>query len=186
MTAAEQPPEMRTYQCFKMVQAFKIEKLTPQEDGCLLISEEQAICCDSTRLRGSEACRIQVHVPQQYMEKHDPKAGGYFVRYADGYASYSPAKAFEEGYAPVHLNTGAGGLRFGQAQICLGRGQRVARAGWNGKGMWLEFVPGHGQDLPFYRMHYPVGSAAYPEGARVPWLASQTDMLARDWEVVCG
>jgi len=39
-----------------------------------------------------------VEVSEEYMDKHKPEVGGYFVRYADGYQSYSPAQAFEEGY----------------------------------------------------------------------------------------
>ena len=35
----------------------------------------------------------------EYVAKHKPQAGGYFVVYADGYRSWSPAKAFEDGYA---------------------------------------------------------------------------------------
>lgn len=33
-------------------------------------------------------------------------------------------------------------------------------------------------------IEYPEGHAAYPDGCRVPWLASQTDMLASDWSVL--
>ena len=40
-------------------------------------------------------------VPIEYMRKHEPKAGGYFVVYNDGYKSYSPAQAFEEGYTLI-------------------------------------------------------------------------------------
>ncbi|MGH7177867.1 MAG: hypothetical protein ACREJC_10835 [Tepidisphaeraceae bacterium] len=40
-------------------------------------------------------------VSQTYMRKHDPQVGGYYVVYSDGYASWSPAKAFEEGYARI-------------------------------------------------------------------------------------
>ncbi len=40
-------------------------------------------------------------VSAEYLEKHKPQAGGYYVRYADGYASYSPSKAFEDGYTPI-------------------------------------------------------------------------------------
>jgi hypothetical protein len=36
-----------------------------------------------------------------WYKKHTPACGGYYVKYADGYASFSPAKAFEEGYAPL-------------------------------------------------------------------------------------
>lgn len=37
-------------------------------------------------------------VDREYVEKHRPQAGGYYVVYADGYRSFSPAKAFVEGY----------------------------------------------------------------------------------------
>lgn len=37
-------------------------------------------------------------VSRKYMLKHDPQPGGYYVVYADGYKSWSPAQAFEEGY----------------------------------------------------------------------------------------
>lgn len=40
-------------------------------------------------------------VSGQYVAKHKPKAGGYYVQYKDGYESWSPAKAFEEGYVLV-------------------------------------------------------------------------------------
>lgn len=37
-------------------------------------------------------------VPHEYVHKHDPKVGGYYVVYEDGYKSWSPAQAFAEGY----------------------------------------------------------------------------------------
>jgi hypothetical protein len=40
-------------------------------------------------------------VSRAYVTKHSPKAGGYYVVYADGYKSWSPAQAFEEGYTRV-------------------------------------------------------------------------------------
>lgn len=77
---------------------------------------------------------------------------------------------------------------FGAALAALKAGQRVARIGWNGKGMWLAMV-GDG--------HYDVGIKTVGEcallpwigmktadGKFVPWLASQTDMLAEDWQIV--
>jgi hypothetical protein len=42
-----------------------------------------------------------IKVPKEWQDKHGAKAGGYFVRYRDGYESYSPARAFEEGYTAV-------------------------------------------------------------------------------------
>lgn len=59
-------------------------------------------------------------------------------------------------------------------------GSRMRRAGWNGKGMWLELqVPdAHSKmTLPYIYM-------STAQGDLVPWLASQTDLLSTDWEVV--
>lgn len=53
-----------------------------------------------------------ITVDQAYMDKHEPQEGGYYVRYPDGYESWSPAEAFEEGYTlvpkPAPANPGAG------------------------------------------------------------------------------
>lgn len=46
----------------------------------------------------AEAGYAPFKVDAAYVQKHDPKAGGYYVVYADGYKSWSPAEAFEEGY----------------------------------------------------------------------------------------
>lgn len=76
------------------------------------------------------------------------------------------------------------GIPFGQAIAALKAGQRVFRTGWNGRQMWLALqVPdAHStMSLPYIYIEYPVGHPAYPEGCRVPWLASQTDVLAEDW-----
>ncbi len=78
-------------------------------------------------------------------------------------------------------------MNFGQAIEALKLGSRVARSGWNGKGMWLalqrpdEFSK---MSLPYIYIEYPSGHPAYPQGSRVPWLASQTDMLSEDWQIV--
>ena len=40
-------------------------------------------------------------VSKEYLEKHDPEVGGYFVQYKDGYRSFSPAEAFEGGYTRI-------------------------------------------------------------------------------------
>ena len=78
-------------------------------------------------------------------------------------------------------------MDFGAALIALRAGHRVARSGWNGKGMWLKLqVPDENSKmtLPYIYIEYPEDHPAYPSGSRVPWLASQTDLLAEDWEIV--
>lgn len=77
-------------------------------------------------------------------------------------------------------------MDFGEALRALKNGEKVARKGWNGKGMWLELqVPDlfSKMTLPYVYLNYPDNAQNTP-GARVPWLASQTDMLSEDWEVV--
>jgi hypothetical protein len=66
----------------------------------------------------------------------------------------------------------------------LKQGKRVGRENWNGKKMWLKLqVPDENSKmtLPYIYIEYPEGHPAYPNGCRVPWLASQTDLLAEDW-----
>jgi hypothetical protein len=75
---------------------------------------------------------------------------------------------------------------FGFALSVLECGGKVQRRGWNGKGLWLEMQRPdvHSKmTLPYIFMSYPADAINTP-GARVPWLASQTDMLARDWVIV--
>ena len=118
---------------------------------------------------------------------------GYKVVYPDGYTSWSPREAFEEAYRACDAMT------FGLAIDALKKGLKVARAGWNGKGMWLALVDLIGPDvrhLVEYDVvyHAPIdlrGVKALPwigiktaDNCFVPWLASQTDMLAEDWQIV--
>lgn len=76
---------------------------------------------------------------------------------------------------------------FGMAILELKKGNKVGRLGWNGKSMWLALqVPDENSKmtLSYIYMEYPAGHPAYPLGCRVPWLASQTDMLAEDWTLI--
>jgi len=92
-------------------------------------------------------------------------------------------------------------MNFGQAIDALKAGQKVARAGWNGRGMWLILVPGTpkaklhdgtpyktalGQDECEILPHIDMWTVnASGRQAMLPgWLASQTDMLSDDWQVV--
>ena len=86
-------------------------------------------------------------------------------------------------------------LNFGDALMLLKSGQKVARLGWNGKGMFLSLVAGSA-----FKANRPPLLGIYPEGTEinycphidmrtadgkiVPWLASQTDVLAEDWVIV--
>lgn len=116
---------------------------------------------------------------------------GFLVEYLDGgkantdlyagYVSWSPADVFANAYGPT------GGMTFGLALEALKRGQKVARAGWNGKGMWLMHIPAshwettRGVELLEGRPWVGIKTV---DDQFMPWVASQSDMLASDWSIV--
>ena len=73
-----------------------------------------------------------------------------------------------------------GGGEFGDALRNLLNGDLVTRAGWNGPGMWLKLQVPDAHSL----MSRPYIYMCDAQGELVPWLASQTDLLAQDWCVV--
>ena len=69
---------------------------------------------------------------------------------------------------------------FGKALLNLKDGLKVQRLGWNGKGMYLKLqIPDEHS-----RMTLPYIYMSTVQHDLVPWLASQTDILAEDWEIV--
>lgn len=84
-----------------------------------------------------------------------------------------------------------GNLTFSTALVLLKEGKRLQRAGWNGKGMWVVLVtsalaygPGESIGLPHLTPLLPWVGMYTADHKFVPWLCSQTDMLAEDWQVV--
>ena len=131
-------------------------------------------------------------------DDEDGSDEGYLVEYIDGgqpnhpkfkgYISWSPYDVFQRAYKPN------GKLSFGDALVYLKNGEKLTRKGWNGKDMFIFLVPGSK-----FKVNRPPLLGIYPEGTEinyqphidmktaddsiVPWLASQTDMLAEDWEI---
>jgi hypothetical protein len=91
---SEDGAEMPRYKCHKEVWALKIAKIehtgspNQESDGSMMITPEDA---------GFAAFRVD----HEYVRKHKPQAGGYYVVYKDGYKSFSPAEAFEDGYLRI-------------------------------------------------------------------------------------
>lgn len=80
--------ELPQYRSHKTVRALKIQSIIPVMDGsATIIPEDDRFPPFS--------------VDAEYVKKREPKAGGYYVVYQDGYKSWSPAEAFEEGYTLV-------------------------------------------------------------------------------------
>ena len=109
---------------------------------------------------------------------------GYAVKYPDGYISWSPKGVFEEAYRVAEGDDQA--LTFGDALHFLKLGCKLQRRGWNGDGLTVELQrpDEHSKTiLPYIFLIYPPCAINTP-GFRVPWVASQTDMLAEDWQIV--
>ena len=131
---------------------------------------------------------------------------GYLVEYLDGgkpntvqytgYVSWSPKAQFEGAYRATS------GLTFGLAIEAMKKGAKVARTGWNGKGMWITLSGLNGKqevaagtfwcqnNAEFARAQggkavvqpcFTMKTAA--DEIQMGWLASQSDMLAEDWMV---
>lgn len=140
----------------------------------------------------------------------NPDDDGYLVEYTDGgepnhpnfkgYISWSPKAQFENAYRETT------GLTFGMAIEALKKGLKVSRAGWNGKGMWLslsgplegrvigadqfwsennrEWARQFGGALVLPTITMKTINSSGREAILMGWLASQTDMLSEDWEIV--
>ena len=116
---------------------------------------------------------------------------GYLVEYVDGgasnhpdhagYISWSTADVFDRSYQSTTA------MSFGHAIAAMKLGHKVARTGWNGKGMFLYLVGDWNFSERAVPVHYPSDPFIAMKTAAdtvVPWLASQTDMLADDWTIV--
>jgi hypothetical protein len=153
---------------------------------------------------------MRPYVPGEDMSKisvsqtDTPEEGGMVARNPQDHNDqwYVAKKYFEENleevvmgsspgpYGLLHLGRGS----FGQALQAMKNGEKVCRGGWNGKGMFLYYVPANsyppttaiakeafnGEDVP-YGAYIAMKTA---QGNVVPWLASQTDVLSEDWMII--
>lgn len=136
----------------------------------------------------------------------NPADDGYLVEYTDGgkpnvegyagYVSWSPKEQFDNAYLQTD------GLPFGLAIEALRKGERVARSGWNGKGMWLSLTCPETREVPadgFWSPHNKQHAIEQGGSAKVlpsitmktatgeiliGWLASQSDIFATDWMIL--
>ncbi len=83
--------EMPKYRSHKLVWALKVAKIEPDRSAphgaagsCIITPAEEGYA--------------PFRVDAEYCLKHNPQIGGYYIIYPDGYKSWSPAPAFEDGY----------------------------------------------------------------------------------------
>ena len=90
--------EMPRYRCHKEVWALKIAEIVFDREVARIEDRET----DGTAMiTPVEKGFSPFKVDAEYVRKHHPQVGGYFVVYKDGYKSFSPAVAFEDGYSLV-------------------------------------------------------------------------------------
>ena len=91
--------EMTKWQCHKIVHAEKIGKIVRDGEGENRETDGSA----NIFFEGTENIEgyTGLKVDHDYMFKHKPEVGGYYVVYEDGYKSFSPAEAFESGYTKI-------------------------------------------------------------------------------------
>lgn len=80
--------DLSKYRCHKEVWALKIEGTVLRLNGDMTITPEN-----------DEYAPFNVSA--EYVEKYNPVPGGYWVRYEDGYESFSPLDVFEDGYTLI-------------------------------------------------------------------------------------
>ena len=128
----------------------------------------------------------------QIPEGENPADEGYLVKYSDGYESWSPRKQFEEAYRDCN------GMTFGIALELLKKGCKVAREGWNGKGMFIVYQKGYPDGIPCNKQTAeawgidegdlficnPYLQIKQVDGSHSMWVPSIGDVLAEDWVVV--
>ncbi len=135
----------------------------------------------------------------ELMGRWEKGTPGMVVEYEDGYTSWSPQDVFDEAYRLTS------GMPFGLAIEAMKKGNKVCRAGWNGKGMFIVYMaPLYlppfstsdtnrkvndrtakfiGEDSPLDSQGYIAMFTATKQW-QPGWLASQADILSDDWMIV--
>jgi hypothetical protein len=152
---------------------------------------------DEEILNGLE---VSIYISPEFINGGRPKQGDMIARnpYEPNDQWFISKEYFNKNFGPFaepETSLITSGLNFGDAIQALKLGNKVARVGWNGKGMFLFLVPGS-----TFKVNRAPLLGIYPEGTEinyhahidmktadnkiVPWLASQTDALAEDWCVV--
>ena len=90
--------EMPKYKCIKDVWALKIKSIVFDSD---LAAQSGRETDGSATFTPKDDCYAPIRLSAEFVHKHKPVEGGYYVVYKDGYQSFSPAVAFEEGYVLI-------------------------------------------------------------------------------------
>jgi len=143
-------------------------------------------------IQAEPATRGKCHKGPAMLSQQQYEEEGYKVVYPDGYESWSPKSVFEEAYKPTD------GMTFGLAVEAAKKGLKIARTGWNGKGMFVVYQKGYPQGIPsnkqtaaawginegdLFRCE-PYLQIKMVNGSHAMWVPSINDVLAEDWQIV--
>ena len=159
-------------------------------------------CCNGTEMQKyigvkiiyaepMDECTFLRKVKSQDVSDRETRPG-YRVVYPDGYVSWSPKNVFEEAYRPTD------GMTFGLAVEASKKGAKIARTGWNGKGMFVVYQKGYPQGIPCNKQSAdawginegdlfkcePYLQIKMVNGSHSMWVPSINDTLAEDWMIV--
>lgn len=139
---------------------------------------------------------IEVEAYQTFEEKiiRDMKAGvgDYIITGTKGEQYPCKPDIFKEIYMPLKDEDENTGMSIGEAITALEEGKRCARKAWNGKNQYIElvynasYIDGDGNlinakhDTSGNKVIAFVGTS----GVQLGWLASQADLLSKDWYIV--
>lgn len=130
--------------------------------------------------------------PNELMTTEESIADGYKVVYPDGYESWCPKEQFED------ANRACNGVPFGHALEAVKQGKKIARKGWNGRGMFIVYQKGYPDGIPCNKQTaeawglsegdmfivQPYLQIQNVNKSHSMWVPSINDCLADDWYVV--
>ncbi len=140
------------------------------------------------KLMAMNLAAYNIHQGWELGPNENGEDAGYLVEYLDGgkpnhpdhegYISWSPKDVADRAYRPTD------GMSFGLAIEALKMGKKVARKGFNGKGMWLELqVPDDNSKMTQPYAYFNIPDCQ--EGMRrIPYVCTTIDMISDDWCIV--
>lgn len=122
----------------------------------------------------------------------NPEREGYKVKYSDDYISWQPKEVFEKAYRKID------GMNFGLAIEAVKKGFKIARKGWNGKGMFVAYQKGYPKGISCNKQTAkawglnegdlfkcePYLQIKMVNRSHSMWVPSINDVLAEDWGIV--
>lgn len=171
------------------IEAFQYDGDLMDSDGRYYVPDWAVKSCEDGTMYYKPDTPGELYIRTPDGEMYVP-VGSYILRGVEGELYPCRQDIFEKTYESVDLDDKM--FDFGEALRCMKQGEKVARRGWNGKGMYV-FIAGvstfgTNAELPEIGEEPEINEAVAMRTADksicIGWLASQADMLAEDWQIV--